>query len=74
MSEKLDCRVRYRHIGPDDYHTPMMYLPMQETVIPVEPPVTHDSVVDAIMTAIGDDLGLRREHIHDVEFWEERAT
>ena len=63
----MRCHVAYRYISPSDYHTPLMYLPIQRTRIPVALPVNHESVVDALMGAV-ETLELRRGDIHDVTF------
>lgn len=72
MSDKVQnvvrCFVKYRHIGPNDYLTPIMYLPLQHTCLNVTKPVTRRSVVDSIMLSVGNDLGFRRDDIQDVEF------
>ena len=61
------CAVGYRHIGPDDYMTPLMYLPMQRTHINVEHPFTEDEARGAIMDAIGMGSGWEPCDVKDIE-------
>ena len=66
MKRKME--VGYRIIGPEDYHTPLCYLPMQRTVMLVKPPFELSQVLDAIMEEYSKVFRWRREDIRDVEF------
>ena len=66
MSNANKILVCYRHIGPDDSTTPRLHLPLQRTWLRVVKPITREHIVDAIMLAVGAQLGFRREDICDV--------
>lgn len=60
--KKLHC-IGYRHIGPEDYGTPQMYLPMQRAQLNIEESCTEAQVKDAISSK----TGISRDHIQDIE-------
>jgi len=41
--------VRYHYIGPEDYMTPLMYLPWQETNLDVVSPYGETQIKEALM-------------------------
>ena len=56
--------VRYRYIAPDDYMTPMMYLPIQETHIEAE---TAQAAWESLVTGqyAGNRENYRKEEIYE---------
>ena len=42
--------IRFRVIAPNDYHTPLMYLPIEETLVEAD---TADAAWDKWVTAPG---------------------
>lgn len=63
MGEKSHCEVRFRHVTPREEGLPLMYLPMQQTIVPVDEPCGIEQAISAI---VSDGYPPRRE-VRDVE-------
>jgi len=60
--------IGYRYIYAFDYHTPLMYLPMQRTCLEMEPPVTKERITAIIESWYPGEDGV----VRDLE-WREEA-
>jgi hypothetical protein len=63
----VPCFISYRHIPPEDSHTPLMYLPMQRTTLDVREPCGVEEARDAIIAAFGPGWFRSRDDIRDIE-------